>query len=127
MLALLLGVPFVATLVVVPWAILQLPADYFSRHRRRSLWSNRHPLVRWLLLVAKNLLGVLLVITGIMMLVLPGQGLITVLFGVMLLDFPGKFRFQRWLVCRGPILRAVNWLREKWHKPPFQIACADEE
>jgi hypothetical protein len=50
---------------------------------------------------------------GVAMLVLPGQGVLTIITGLLLLDFPGKYRFERWLVRRGPVLRGVNWLRDR--------------
>ena len=40
--------------------------------------------------IAKILIGLCLLLSGIVMLVLPGQGLITMLLGLSLLPFPGK-------------------------------------
>lgn len=115
---LLLGVisliTFIGTLIVVPWLIMRIPTDYFaSEERQVAAWSDQHPAVRWLLLIAKNLFGAVLVVMGIAMLVLPGQGLLTILIGLVLLNFPGKYRLERWLVLRRPILRSVNWLRRR--------------
>ena len=58
---------------------------------RRSLadWQ-RYPVLRPLLLIAKNLLGFVLIVAGIAMLVLPGQGLLTIVVGVVLMNFPGR-------------------------------------
>ena len=113
---------FVATLVFVPWAIVRLPADYFHYHaRERALWSTFHPVIRFTLLFGKNLLGCILIVMGVAMLVLPGQGLLTILIGILLLDFPGKFTFERWLISRKPILHTSNWLRKKAHKPPLWL------
>src|SRR5215212_11151776 len=65
--------------IAVGWIVLQLPPDYFNKKNRRPLhsWTSK-PLLRMLLLIAKNLLGVVLIIAGIAMLVLPGQGLLTI-------------------------------------------------
>ena len=113
---------FVGSLVFVPWAIVRLPADYFHYHARHGmLWSTLHPALRFALLLGKNLLGVVLVLMGVAMLVLPGQGLLTILIGILLVDFPGKFTFERWLISRKPILHASNWLRKKAHKPPLWL------
>ncbi len=115
-------ITFVGTLIVVPWLIVRIPTDYFaSRKREVAAWSHRHPAVRWLLLIAKNLFGGILVIMGIVMLVLPGQGLLTILIGLVLLNFPGKYRFERWLVLRRPILRSVNWLRRRSDREPLRF------
>jgi hypothetical protein len=122
MLAIAVAFTFVATLVFVPWAIVRLPADYFHYHaRHRALANTAHPVLRLLLLLAKNIGGCILVVMGLAMLVLPGQGLLTILMGVLLLDFPGKFRFERWLVSRKLILRSCNWLRAKAHKAPLWL------
>lgn len=121
-LALLAGIPFVGSLLFVPWLVVRLPADYFHATRRPALlWGRLHPVLRLLLLLGKNLLGLLVLLMGVAMLVLPGQGLLTMLIGLLLLDFPGKYRFERWLVRRGPVLRACNWLRQRAGRPPLQV------
>ena len=73
------------------------------------------------MLVAKNAVGILLVVMGIAMLVLPGQGLLSLVLGIMLLNFPGKFRLQRWLVSRRPVLRSINWLRRRANREPLFV------
>jgi len=123
---LLLGVisvvSFLATLLIIPWIVLRIPADYFSTPRRVSLVaSDAHPSLKIVVLIVKNLLGVAVVLLGIAMLVLPGQGLLTILIGVVLIDFPGKYRFQRWLISREPVLRSANWLRKRGEKKPLEI------
>jgi hypothetical protein len=109
------------TPVAVGWAIVQLPADYFAREKRRPLstWEDL-PELRLLFLIAKNLLGFVLIVAGIAMLILPGQGLLTVFVGVVLVDFPGKFRLERWLATRPPVWRSLNWLRRRAHRPELE-------
>jgi len=105
---------FIGSLVLMPLVVVLLPEDYFSRRvRHPALWAEYHPVLRALMLLVKNLSGVVLVLAGITMLVLPGQGVLTILAGLVLLDFPGKFHCERWLIRRTPINRAVNWLRHK--------------
>ena len=66
----------VATFILLPVLVVRLPTNYFStEHRLRSRY--RHPLVHLLLTGVKNLIGLFFVLTGFMMLVLPGQGLLT--------------------------------------------------
>lgn len=112
----------IASLVIVGVVLVKLPPDYFSRtsrsraegaasRARRSVW----------LRVAKNILGWILILAGLAMLVLPGQGLLVLLIGVMLADFPGKFRVERWNITRKRILCSANWLRDKLKKPPLHI------
>jgi len=107
-------VAFFASLLIVPWLIVRIPHDYFALEERRLVaWTHRHPVIRWTGLIAKNLLGMLLIILGIAMLVLPGQGLLTILIGTILLNFPGKYRMERRLVQFGPLWRSVNWMRRR--------------
>ncbi len=107
-------ITFVGTLILVPVLVVRLPATYFAHPgRRRQPWLTVNPILRILLLVGKNLFGILLVCAGILMLVLPGQGILTILIGLTLIDFPGKFTFERWLVTRPAVLKSVNWLRRK--------------
>jgi hypothetical protein len=113
-------IAFMATLIVVPILVVRIPSDYFSRTRRQhKLWANHHPVVRAMLLIGKNVLGYIFVVAGIIMLVLPGQGIFTILIGIMLLNFPGKYRLERWIVTRRPVLRSINWLRRRAGRAPL--------
>ena len=113
---------FIGTLILVPWIVIRIPADYFvGAHRPVSVTASLHPVLRIIMLLLKNILGLAVVLMGIAMLVLPGQGLLTILIGFMLLDFPGKFACERWLVSRQLVLRSVNWLRHRSHKAPLEV------
>lgn len=112
----------VGSLGVVAWVLVTLPSDYFHNDHHAALpWADRHPLLRWLAIIAKNLLGLLLVAIGIVLLLpgVPGQGLLTMLIGIMLLNFPGKRRLERALVNRPSIKRSINRLRARFGKPPL--------
>ncbi len=120
--AVLFVVSLLATLIIVPLVVIKIPADYFRREGQHpQLFSKYPPPVRLTLLILKNILGAGLVVIGVAMLVLPGQGVIVILIGVLLLDFPGKQRIERWLISRGPILKLANWLRRKAHKTPLTL------
>jgi len=107
-----------ATLVAFPFVIVRLPSRYFAEgHRPRPL--SRHLLVHWLLVALKNLLGLVLALVGILLLFLPGQGLLTLVLGLTIMNYPGKFTIERWLVRRPHVLPALNWLRAKFGAPPF--------
>lgn len=113
---------FVATLVAVPFVIARIPSDYFSRPRRqRYLLRGRYPLLGLLALILKNLLGLMLLLAGIAMLVLPGQGLLTILISLTLLNFPGKYRLERWVVERPAVFRSINWIRRRWGVPELEF------
>lgn len=113
---------FVLTLILVPLTIIRLPSDYFiSGYQKRLLGSVTHPVVRGLWELAKCLLGLTLVVIGMLMLVLPGQGIITIFIGIMLLRFPGKYRLQRWMLARERVLRPANWLRRQAGREPLRV------
>jgi hypothetical protein len=110
----------VAAVLLVPALIKRIPADYFSHSRRHRLVANsRYPALNFALTGAKNLLGAILVLAGLLMLFVPGQGLITLLVGLMIMNYPGKFVLERWLIRRPHVLSAVNWLRARHGQPPL--------
>ncbi|MFT4606923.1 MAG: hypothetical protein ACI823_002485 [Chitinophagales bacterium] len=106
------------TLIVVPLILVRLPADYFLFPDRQSApWISRNRYLRIPVFIAKNLLGAILVLAGILMLVLPGQGLLTIIIGLVLMEFPGKYHAERWVINRPAVLAAINWIRLKAGKP----------
>ena len=113
---------FLLGLVLLPWLVVRIPEDYFAGRRRSRLYriGPDTPLA-WLLLVIKNLIGGVLVLFGIAMLVLPGQGLLTIVLGIMLMNFPGKYRLERWLVSRGTTLKLINYFRRRRGKPALVL------
>jgi hypothetical protein len=113
---------FVGTLIFIPILVVRIPTDYFVRSTPNpGYWPARHPVIRVIAIVSKNVLGATFIVTGIAMLVLPGQGVITILIGIMLLDFPGKRRFELWLIEWPALLRGINWIRRRAHRPPLQV------
>lgn len=120
LLALLSLVMFFGSLVAVPWLIGRLPADYFMSHWQRVDAQRRdHPLGRWLIPLLRNLLGCVLLLAGVAMLLLPGQGLLTMVIGLCVMDFPGKRRALDWMVGRPAIQQGLNWIRRKRGKGEF--------
>jgi hypothetical protein len=111
----------VLTIVLLPVIMVRLPADHFVRRHRaepRSAWG-------WVGFIGKNVLGVVCLAAGVLMLVLPGQGLITLLIGLMLVNFPGKRRLELALVRRPKIRNFLNKMRQKRGKEPFQLDAND--
>ena len=101
-----------ASIVLVPRFLASLPQDYLSASRAPEGHSMPLRLLR-------NLLGVVLVLLGVAMLLLPGQGLLTLLVGLLLLDFPGKQRLVVRLLGRPSVLKLVNKLRARRGSPPL--------
>jgi hypothetical protein len=115
-------VTFVLSLLTLPWLVAQIPANYFlHEHREASPWKQRHPVIRFLILAGKNLLGLVLLIGGFIMLFLPGQGLLTLAMGLLLMDYPGKYHMERWFIRHPPILKGLNWLRQRRNVPPLLV------
>ena len=79
-------------------------------------------LIAWyFILVFRNLVGYSLILGGIIMLVLPGQGLFTIIIGLMLSNYPGKYSLEKRFIAIPTILKSINWLRKKSNKPPLKI------
>jgi archaellum biogenesis protein FlaJ (TadC family) len=104
-----------------PWLILRLPADYFTYRRRQAMRATRqHPAIHLLLTTAKNVAGAILVVAGLCLFFLPGQGIITLVAGLIVMNYPGKFQLERWLVSRPKVLPALNWLRRRYGRDLLQ-------
>ncbi len=104
-----------ASVVLVPRFLATLPSDYLRSGQHAS--GHSMPLR-----VLRNALGVVLVLLGIAMLVLPGQGLLTLLVGVLLVDIPGKHALVVRALSRPKVLAIVNKLRSHRHAPPLEPA-----
>lgn len=111
----------IASFFLIPALVIRIRPDYFTHAARpASPWADQHPFVRHAIDVGKNLLGVVLMVAGIAMFLLPGQGLLTLLVGFFLIDFPGKYRFEKWLLGRSYVQRPINWIRKRRGKKPLQ-------
>ena len=109
---------FVGSLIMLPWLVSLIPADYFAHDCRvPAKWKQAHPFIRISLLIVKNLVGYIILVAGVVMLVLPGQGLLSILVALMLMDYPGKFRVERWIISRPALSHIVNRIRGKFGKP----------
>ncbi len=108
--------------VVIFMAIARMDADYFMRSKAsRDHWRYRYTALWLVIRVTKNLVGVLLVLLGLAMLVLPGQGILTVLIGISLLEFPGKHRLELAIVKRPSIRRAIDRIRQRSGTEPLNL------
>jgi hypothetical protein len=119
--ALLSVVMFLGGSAVVTFVLVKLPANYFHSSHAREFLVERHPVLRAVGIVAKNVLGVVLVVLGVIMAVpgVPGPGVLSVLLGVMLLDFPGKRELETRIVSQPRVFSSINALRARFDKPPL--------
>lgn len=116
------GILFFASLLAVPWLVARIPADYFVRSAEdEARFRNQYPVLALMFLVFRNVLGFVILLAGIAMLVLPGQGLLTILLGIMLISFPGKRRLEILIIRRRSIERVVSWIRRRAGREPLQF------
>ncbi|WP_425613579.1 PGPGW domain-containing protein [Anatilimnocola sp. NA78] len=120
-----IGVAMVAgTAVIGALLLIYLPSNYFSRsgfsRSGKGADKYRSP-ASWDFVIGKNLLGLVLIALGVIMLVLPGQGLLTILIGLMLLSIPGKQHLIAALLRRSGMLESVNRWRAKFGREPLSL------
>ena len=112
----------VGSVIVLPLVVVWMPADYFVRRQPPAeSWRRRHRAVYAIALIAKNVLGVVLVLAGTIMLFTPGQGVVTLVVRLSLLDLPGKRPLERRLIASPPLRRALDGLRRRAHRPPLEL------
>mgnify|MGYP005741091943 FL=1 len=105
---------FVFGIASVPYLVCKIPEDYFLREQRN--WRDSY--LRFgpaflIVILGKNILAVILLLSGLLMLFLPGQGLLSMFLGIVLLDFPRKYQLERWLIRKPALNRSLNWIRNK--------------
>ena len=110
---------WIGSILFCTLAIAYLPFDYFLYKKRES--RIRHPALRITLKCLKNLLAVLLIIVGIIMLPLPGQGVLTILIGIIISDIPGKRRLEHRIIRSRAVLSAANFIRSRFKRPLFVV------
>ncbi len=111
---------FLLGLVLMPLLIARMRADYFLRHKPTTdSWGGRHPAARLSIRILRNVVGVVLLLAGLAMLVLPGQGILSILFGISLLNFPGRRKLELRIVRHRRVLGAIGWIRSRAGSPPL--------
>ena len=113
---------FSLSLLSLPWLVAIIPEDYFlSQKRKRAILKNE-VFGTWIVIfILKNSIGLLLITGGVLMLFLPGQGVLTIIAGLIMTDYPGKFELERRIVSNKKILEKLNWLRNKANQPSLKI------
>ena len=112
----------IVSIAIIPWIVIKIPENYFhQKYRVRVSKKSSHPLFAQLLAGLKNIAGFIFVVLGILMLVLPGQGILTILMGIFIMNFPGKYKLERKIVALPRVLKSLNWIRSKANKPPLMI------
>jgi len=109
--------------LAIPWLIVRLPEDFYLR----PVMTPATHLGARIAHLAKNAIGLLLLIAGIAMLMLPGQGILTILAALALLDFPGKRNIERRILAYPAILGVANHLRARAGRPPLRVTPGAHE
>ncbi len=116
------AIMFVGSLLLIPFLCVRMGEDYFMPHRdKEETLAGRHPVLRWTGLILKNVVGLVLLLAGIAMLVLPGQGLLTMVMGIMMMNLPGKRKLELWLIRLPGVTKIINHLRARAKHPPLQL------
>ena len=102
-----------SVLVIVPFVLIKLPVDYFSCKENSGIINKLSFPYNLILIVIKNGTGFILACFGVILLFMPGQGLLTIFAGLMLMNFPGKRNLELHIVRKKPVLNAINWIRAK--------------
>tara|TARA_R110000737_G_scaffold10721_1_gene26449 strand:- start:189 stop:647 length:459 start_codon:yes stop_codon:yes gene_type:complete len=112
--------------IVISYIVTQLDTQYFLHHKnpddvagKKPLFKSQTSMAHFAVNVVKIIIGICLLMAGLVMLVLPGQGLITMLIGLSLMPFPGKQRLENNILARQSVRYSLNWIRKKANKTPF--------
>jgi hypothetical protein len=109
--------------VSIAIVMVKIPANYFSSHYVQDFLPGSPWIVRWGVVVAKNVFGIFLIGLGIILSLpgVPGQGILTILLGLIMLDIPGKRPIEAWIIKRPAVLSAINNFRSRYNKPPLLL------
>ena len=107
----------VVGLLSLHWLVRLIPEDYLLE---RVSGRPAITLTRVLVIILRNLLGAALLLIGVMLLVLPGQGVLTIVMALLIMDFPGKHRLVVSVLGSQHIFSAINRIRQSSGAEPLQ-------
>ena len=119
-LALLSLFTFILSLISLPYIIRRIPSDYFLKLSKEQPKVKGYDIKSVLIILFRNIFGFCLLLAGVAMLFLPGQGLITIFVALILMDFPGKMRVVAYLIRRKSVQKSIDWVRRKTQKKPIK-------
>ena len=120
---LILIVSFAVSTAIVSIIMVKIPANYFHSDYEHHFLTDKHPVLRWTVIIIKNIVGVLLILIGLVMAFpgVPGPGVLTILIGLIMVDLPGKRKLEAMIIKRPAIWSAVSHLRARYKKEPLLI------
>ena len=111
----------IVSIIGLGWFVSQIPEDYFIHEKRQAdNWDKYSPETRVVIIIVKNVTGILMLISGLLLLILPGQGILTIIIGILLIDYPGKFKLEQKIISIPSVFRGLNWFRAKSNKSYLQ-------
>ena len=121
LLALISMATFVLSIICIPLLVARLPQDYFQRSAilRGASSPQRVRPGNLMLMILRNIVGVVLLLAGIAMLFLPGQGIITMVIGLIVMQVPFKRNLIYRLTRPHSVRHSLDWLRMWMKKEPF--------
>lgn len=113
-------ITFVGSLIVIPIIISRLSNDYFLAEKPDLIaLKDKVSLLEFIIQIIKNILGILFILAGIAMLILPGQGILTILIGLGITNFPGRNKLEHKLIKNKKVFKSLNWIRKRAGVEPF--------
>lgn len=103
---------FVASIFIIPFLVIRISPAYF-REKRKPIIDYKNPVLRYLVLILKNIFGFIFILLGFLMLFIPGQGLLSIAIGIFFINFPGKKKLEYKIFTHPKISSAVNYIRRK--------------
>jgi len=109
------------SIIGMGWFISKIPEDYFIHEKRQAdNWDKYSSETRVVIIIVKNVVGIVMLVSGLLLLILPGQGLLTMIIGMLLIDYPGKFKLEQKIISIPSVFRGLNWFRAKSKKSYLQ-------
>ncbi len=103
---------FVGFILIVMFAFSALPKDYWNKKDNGNFSSPIYKVIR-------NILALPVFIIGILMLFLPGQGLLTILLALLISDFNYKRELIKKIISKKKVRESLDALRTKMGKESF--------
>lgn len=97
--------------------VLTADEDFFIRLREKK----SEPVHAGLLFFVRNAVGAVLLAAGVLMLFLPGQGILTILLSLFFLEFPGRRRVIFRILDSRRTQAGLNGIRKKFGKKQFNF------
>lgn len=97
--------------------VLSADEDFFLRLREKEA----KPVRIGPLFFLRNAVGIVLLVSGILMLFLPGQGILTILLSLVFLEFPGRHRLISRILDSRRTQAGLNGIRKKFGKKRFNF------